>query len=572
MGVGISTEFGADGLDIGRFARARPDLIGFVEIGADLDRGFDDAARAWAAAGGATTYHFLDLNLEEEDDLDPAWIAQTCAAARSVGAAWLCGDAGLWHVGPRDRGHGTLLPPILTRASAEAMAENVRRLRLASGFEVLPENPPAHVYLGDWHLLDYFAFVAERADTGLLLDVAHLAIHQRATGRTPLDGLDRFPLDHVVEVHVAGATEFEHAGRRFLDDDHTPEPVSDTWEILDFVLPRATNLRALVYECERNPRPAVVANFERLARRWAARSGDRPNPPPRMARSQRPDARLDRGDVRTLQRTLVRMQHDPDFAARLRADDAAAIASTRLAESALGMLRAADPIAVAADRDGRRAEQLLRNVTSEFQLCCAIGPQGDGDARFAAAFPRSARFHEAIATDGNLVLAFAAHAEAHAGADACAAFRALVALEASMARVRRAPPGLSQAVPAGAVALAEGVRLLELPAGTHAAAAVLATASRPIDRTALPRIDPHDRETLLLVRAPVAGPLFGRLPELRVEPLADLVARFLARAGERPLVASDLARFAADHELDRDALAAGIEDFVADGVLIRGPT
>ena len=42
-------------------------------------------------------------------------------------------------------------------------AENVRRLRLASGFEVLPENPPAHVYLGDWHLLDYFAFVAEQA-------------------------------------------------------------------------------------------------------------------------------------------------------------------------------------------------------------------------------------------------------------------------------------------------------------------------------------------------------------------------------------------------------------------------
>ncbi|MCU0669558.1 MAG: DUF692 family protein, partial [Myxococcota bacterium] len=480
-------------------------------MGADLDRGFDAAARAWAASGGATTYHFLDLNLEEDDDLEPAWIAETAAAARSVGAAWLCGDAGLWHVGPRDRGHGTLLPPILTRASAEAMAENVRRLRLASGFEVLPENPPAHVYLGDWHLLDYFACVAERADAGLLLDVAHLAIHQRATGRTPLDGLDRFPLDRVVEVHVAGATEFEHAGRRFLDDDHGPEPVPDTWEILDYVLSRATNLRALVYECERNRRAAVLANFERLAKRWADRGADASRPSRTGVTSRVADARLDRNDVRAIQRTLVRMQHDAAFAARLRADDAAAIASTRLAGPAIAMLRAADPIAVAADREGRRTAQLLRNVASEFRCSCAVGPEGDGDASFVAAFASSALFHEAIAADGNLVLAFASHAEAHAGAKACPSFRALVALEASMARARRAPLAAAHEIPRGAVGLAPGARLLALPAGTHAAAATLATSRDPVDPTTLPAVDARARETLVLHRKPGPAPRFGRL-------------------------------------------------------------
>jgi uncharacterized protein (UPF0276 family) len=149
------------------------------------------------------------------------------------------------------------------------MADNVRFLRHASGFEVLPENPPAHVYLGELHLLDYFARVADAADSGLLLDVAHLAIYQRATGREPLDGLDGFPLDRVVEIHVAGATEFEQSGRRFVDDDHGPEPLPDTWEILDRVLPRATRLRALVYECERNRAEQVAPNFERLARRTA---------------------------------------------------------------------------------------------------------------------------------------------------------------------------------------------------------------------------------------------------------------------------------------------------------------
>jgi hypothetical protein len=265
------------------------------------------------------------------------------------------------------------------------------------------------------------------------------------------------------------------------------------------------------------------------------------------------------------------MQHDAAFAARLRADDVAAIASTRLAGPALAMLRAADPIAVAADREGRRTAQLLRNVASEFRCCCAVGPKGDGDASFVAAFPASALFHEAIAADKNLVLAFASHAEAQAGAKACPSFRALVALEASMARARRAPLASAHEIPRGAVGLAPGARLLALPAGTHAAATTLATSRRPIDPTALPGVDEGAREMLVLHREPGAAPDFGRLPDLCVELVPGLVARFLEHAGERPLAEGDLVCFAAEQDVDRETLDAVIDDFVSDGVLVRGP-
>jgi uncharacterized protein (UPF0276 family) len=276
LGLGISTEFGAaaaGGLDGVALRREGAAPVRFLEVGADLARGVDEAARAWVRAGWPTTYHFLDLNLEEEEDLEPAWVEETVALARSIGAAWLCGDAGLWHVGPRDRGHGVLLPPVLCAESARAVARSVRRLRAASGLEVLPENPPAHVYLGDLHLLDYFARVAEEADAGLLLDVAHLAIYQRVTGHAPRDGLDGFPLERVVELHVAGGSEFTCAGRVFVDDDHSPEPLADTWRLLEWVLPRAPNLHALVYECERNPREAVLPGFARLAELAGALAG-----------------------------------------------------------------------------------------------------------------------------------------------------------------------------------------------------------------------------------------------------------------------------------------------------------
>ena len=277
LGLGVSTEFGArrhGGLDPGELRARFPHFGGFLEVGADLERGVDEDTRAWVRAGGATTYHFLDVNLEEAEDLGEAWIRGTRELATEIGAAWLCGDAGLWHVGPRDRGHGVLMPPVLVPESADAMGANISRLREETGFEVLPENPPAHVFLGPMHLLEYYARVAERADSGLLLDVAHLAVFQRVRGHEPLDGLGDFPLERVVEMHVAGGRPFEVDGERFVEDDHGVDVLDATWEILEHVLPNAVNLRALCFECERNPIERVLPVFERLAGLWSPSPSD----------------------------------------------------------------------------------------------------------------------------------------------------------------------------------------------------------------------------------------------------------------------------------------------------------
>lgn len=266
LGVGISTEFGAGlaGLDLHELVARHGDLVHFLEIGADLARGIDDDARSWVAAGRAATYHFLDVNLEQAEDLDETWIAATTELARAVGAAWLCGDAGIWHIGPRDRGHGTLLPPILEPESARDMAANIRAMRAACGFEVLPENPPAQVYVGTMSLLDYFRMVMEEADCGMLLDVAHLAIYQNATGRDALADIDDALCERVVEMHVAGGSRFSHGGRTFIADDHGLAILDETWRIYDHVRERAPNLKAVVLEAERNSVAGVVPVFARL--------------------------------------------------------------------------------------------------------------------------------------------------------------------------------------------------------------------------------------------------------------------------------------------------------------------
>lgn len=269
LGIGVSTEYGAGdapgGLDVEALRREHPRWANFLEVGVETAKGLDAHATRWAADGRATTYHFLDVNLDDPRDLDdPRWLDEVRAIAATLKPAWMCGDAGLWHFGPRARGHMLLLPPILSDDAATAMAEGIVRLREETGYEVLPENPPGAVYVGPLHLLDFFARVCERADTGMLLDVAHLAIYQRTMGHDAFAGLEGFPLDRVVEMHVAGGVERTANGYDFVEDAHTTDVLPETWDLLESVAPRTPNLKAVVFECERNPLEAVVDGFARI--------------------------------------------------------------------------------------------------------------------------------------------------------------------------------------------------------------------------------------------------------------------------------------------------------------------
>lgn len=268
LGIGVSTEYGAGdsagSLDVPALRASHPQWASFLEIGVETARGLDAHAEAWIAHRLPATYHYLDVNLAEPEDFDERWLDAVRALAARIRPAWMCGDAGQWHIGRRERGHMLLLPPVLADDSARATADGIVRLREATGCEVLPENPPGSVFLGDLHLLDYFARVCERADTGMLLDCAHLAIFQRALGHDPLTALDGFPLDRVVEMHVAGSASGDVDGFPFLEDNHVPAVLDDTWRIFEHVAARAPNLKAVVFECERNPLAACVGGFSRI--------------------------------------------------------------------------------------------------------------------------------------------------------------------------------------------------------------------------------------------------------------------------------------------------------------------
>src|SRR5262249_56728639 len=101
LGVGISGEFdiAAKGIDACWMKQRYPGLVHFYEYGGDLERGLDDGVRRWAAAGEPTTYHFLDINLEERLDLDRRRLPVTQELAGEVNASSLWRRAGRWPFG-----------------------------------------------------------------------------------------------------------------------------------------------------------------------------------------------------------------------------------------------------------------------------------------------------------------------------------------------------------------------------------------------------------------------------------------------------------------------------------------
>ena len=189
---------------------------------------------------------------------------------------------------------GTYLPPLYTVESANVVADNIGLVqeRLdkgrgpgdAFGPLFLLEMPPLTYFMaGTISVPEYFRLVTERTPCGLVLDIGHLWTVYRYTAASRHSSLeqfvkrflDEFPMDRVIEIHIAGLAVHEAGGRatrelgcpEWIDSHAAPiEPVC--WTILDQVLahPSLRRLRGVALEVDTKPVELIVEELA-LARR-----------------------------------------------------------------------------------------------------------------------------------------------------------------------------------------------------------------------------------------------------------------------------------------------------------------
>lgn len=218
--------------------------------------------------------------------LDSAWSNHECAAKEMAGFSF-----------------GTYLPPLYTPAGAEVVAANARfvqhqldcQVRLPGGGSpllLLEMAPLTYFSAGTVPIAEFFRCVSERTSCGFVLDIGHLWTIYRYAGfwktRTLAqfvqEFLALFPLDRVVEIHVAGLAPHESsltaaAERARTERDGTLPYWTDAhmapippilFDVLDQVLqhPRLTALKGLALEVDTKPVELIVEEFESFLRRY----------------------------------------------------------------------------------------------------------------------------------------------------------------------------------------------------------------------------------------------------------------------------------------------------------------
>jgi len=271
LGLGLSTNLSARARPHPyRLLDARPGAFDYVEYSAPLALA---EARSQASLfeelwerreAIPTLFHPVHLNLYgPELESEPA-LADLADHARAVGSPWVSNDVGWWHSAGRFFPGYLYLAPPLSRAGLADCAAHVDHVQAALDRPLAVENPVVVARRGRLHVLEFMAELHRRTAAPLVLDLGHLLAFQLAAGLPPEAGLDDFPLDAVIEIHLAGGLVFRRGGRGVYHDAHPQPPREELFALLAELVPRCPALRAVTYEADGHPEAVAALHLERL--------------------------------------------------------------------------------------------------------------------------------------------------------------------------------------------------------------------------------------------------------------------------------------------------------------------
>ncbi len=270
LGVGASLSLSSkpDPVSLVR-AKGGPSFVEYSGL-VDVDEVIDEVEKI-RAAGAPVLFHPSYINFCGSYSNSDAWLEATSKHIESVGSSWFAQDVAycFWEEGP---GYSTQLgyfiPLIFNQRSLELAVERVKEVQTKVSVPVAIEPPPVAFIIGAMPLFSFFGSLANQTDCAILLDMGHLVSYEMASGRSVLEAIDELPVERVIEVHIAGGRLKEgnkdgEAGPIYVDA-HECEIVEQTWQMLEDMLPRLPNVKAVCYECEGVNENSVLATLKRI--------------------------------------------------------------------------------------------------------------------------------------------------------------------------------------------------------------------------------------------------------------------------------------------------------------------
>ena len=298
-GLGLSVDvYTPDLVELARGLSAAELPYGYLEV----FRAPESALKAvrHACPGVRLAYHGEGLWMTQPDweTAYPAEDELSAAAAHvaALGASWINHECASKQLGGYS--FGTYLPPLFTEAGARVAARHVRKLQahldrswpVTAGAVplVLMEVPPLTYFgFGDLSVSAFFRRLVDETSCGLVLDIGHVwTIYRYSNAWRCCDlstflsaFLDDFPMERVVQIHLAGLGEHERSVLRagpgdppWWIDAHAESIPDLLLEMLEQVLahPRLIGLRGVALEVDTKSIRQIVDDYARVQERFGA--------------------------------------------------------------------------------------------------------------------------------------------------------------------------------------------------------------------------------------------------------------------------------------------------------------
>jgi hypothetical protein len=227
-------------------------------------------------------------------------VPEVCAQLRTIRSGWLNIECAAKQMAGRS--FGTYLPPLYTESGALVVAENAAILQrqldrdfsgcgLQSPLLLLEMPPLTYFSCGALPIPEFFSKIVGRTACGLVLDIGHLWTVYRYTGAWRYHSVERyvgeflagFPLERVVEIHVAGLA--PHPCESDVGDHEKPAGMLPRWidahgapipallfDLLEQVLNtgRLVNLKGIALEVDTKDISLVISEYRDFRSRFGS--------------------------------------------------------------------------------------------------------------------------------------------------------------------------------------------------------------------------------------------------------------------------------------------------------------
>jgi uncharacterized protein (UPF0276 family) len=187
--------------------------------------------------------HGLTLSIGAEAAPDADYLAELAGEVERLRSPWHSDHLALTSAGPRALHE--LLPMPFTRDAARRVADRLEALAETLGRPVAVENITHYARPGGAELSegDFLGELFERTRAGLLLDVNNVYVNAQNHGFDARRALASFPLDRVLEIHVAGHT---RAASGLVVDTHGESVAEPVLGLLAWTLERTGPMPVLL--------------------------------------------------------------------------------------------------------------------------------------------------------------------------------------------------------------------------------------------------------------------------------------------------------------------------------------